>query len=995
MDQIEQCSRAFQIVAKLPCLSKSHKINRLDLGSAFVLFRKKHQIQIQPHERRPCLICPIKRSDPLLPPNFSRAMLRPLKSRTSTRQRADAIIFSTRASLNCCSFRCPSRCGFIFDSVTTRLRRYPEPDDGSSVVGASARVPSRHRANGSPPIADTNSTAAYPLEVKVTHNELLPSVPSATGVSGARPKLALRRTESSLSGKWAPTGATRLERRILAREAAERNFAGTRKGKPSKRIESSVRGRKKDVRRMLAEENDETSAGAKGACATGSSSGTAPERDPAKRDAADARQGLQAMTSVLPGQGKNTNVEGLQDDEMVETRGDADGVPATNSSAIVAVESGAAKRDAAGTIEGSSVMEIVSYGEGRKELVRGSSSEETSESRFEKYFARSTGEVPGAVGKCDVAAIEAAKREVTNAVKLLPSPKNTSSIRGRKEVVWSPSTEPKAELRGRADDFRPFAHSPGAAAESDAAKRDAADSKEGAPDMMNVSLVRGRAEFPWGPLTEEVSERRGYADSVPSARSSYFVTAKSDAAEHAPVTLEGSQAMKSLTPMRGRKEVVRGLATEEMAEIRDGGPDCVRATGSSSCDVANNDVAAREAVDAVECLLALKSMPPVRGRKAVVRRPLAEETPMMKGDFDGSRPTFRSSSAAPKGDARERDAAYARDVLRGMESISPSRGSKKVAHRPRAKEVNEISDADGAPEDSSSSGVAARSDGPKRYAADVYVPSATGRERPLAKKSVPSIRGRNRVREPPTEDQVEMRDGAAGAQGTARLSSAAAKSVAPMRASPMSVSPYRDAAYSREGSLTYKDVSPESWRKEVAPDPSIEGNAGMRDDSDSNLATGGSSRTAGKRKDAKNNAAESEFVKRAAVETIEGLSAKKSVPLGRGRKKNRAVSPKLRSPDAHLEFTRSLQPEPPRHGFLSAPTPALFLPTDSEGKPAVPRERAANPAWDRHHFVALPDEKDAEPELVATSWRYYEVEDGVVEGDGVSAEGVECVLCPS
>ena len=948
------------------------------------------------------------------------------------------------------------------------MRRYPEPDDGSSVVGASARVPSRHRANGSPPIADTNSTAAYPLEVKVTHNELLPSVPSATGVSGARPKLALRRTESSLSGKWAPTGATRLERRILAREAAERNFAGTRKGKPSKRIESSVRGRKKDVRRMLAEENDETSAGAKGACATGSSSGTAPERDPAKRDAADARQGLQAMTSVLPGQGKNTNVEGLQDDEMVETRGDADGVPATNSSAIVAVESGAAKRDAAGTIEGSSVMEIVSYGEGRKELVRGSSSEETSESRFEKYFVRSTGEVPGAVGKCDVAAIEAAKREVTNAVKLLPSPKNTSSIRGRKEVVWSPSSEPKSELRGRADAFRPFAHSPGAAAESDAAKRDAADSKEGAPDMMNVSLVRGRAEFPWGPLTEEVSERRGYADSVPSARSSYFVTAKSDAAKHAPVTLEGSQAMKSLTPMRGRKEVVRGLATEEMAEIRDGGPDCVRATGSSSCDVANNDVAAREAVDAVECLLALKSMPPVRGRKAVVRRPLAEETPMMKGDFDGSRPTFRSSSAAPKGDARERDAAYARDVSRGMESISPSRGSKKVAHRPRAKEVIEISDADGAPEDSSSSGVAARSDGPKRYAADVYVPSATGslsdvagirdsvyatrvssnkesapsrrkrnnidrgppaegetelmsgasgtsatgssrsaapksaaakrgaadaKERPLAKKT--SIRGRNRVREPPTEDQVEMRDGAAGAQGTARLSSAAAKSVAPMRASPMSASPYRDAAYSREGSLTYKDVSPESWRKEVVPDPSIEGNAGVRDDSDSNLATGGSSRTAGKRKDAKNNAAESEFVKRAAVETIEGLSAKKSVPLGRGRKKNRAVSPKLRSPDAHLEFTRSLQPEPPRHGFLSAPTPALFLPTDSEGKPAVPRERAANPAWDRQHFVALPDEKDAEPELVATSRRYYEVEDGVVEGDGVSAEGVECVLCPS
>ena len=53
--RLEQCSRAFQIVAKLPCLSKSHKINRLDLGSAFVLFRKKHQIQIQPHKRRAAL----------------------------------------------------------------------------------------------------------------------------------------------------------------------------------------------------------------------------------------------------------------------------------------------------------------------------------------------------------------------------------------------------------------------------------------------------------------------------------------------------------------------------------------------------------------------------------------------------------------------------------------------------------------------------------------------------------------------------------------------------------------------------------------------------------------------------------------------------------------------------------------------------------------------------------------------------------------------------
>ena len=36
----------------------------------------------------------------------------------------------------------------------------PKPGDGSSVVGASARVPSRHRAIASLPIADTSLTAA-------------------------------------------------------------------------------------------------------------------------------------------------------------------------------------------------------------------------------------------------------------------------------------------------------------------------------------------------------------------------------------------------------------------------------------------------------------------------------------------------------------------------------------------------------------------------------------------------------------------------------------------------------------------------------------------------------------------------------------------------------------------------------------------------------------------------------------------------------------------
>ncbi|CAN0379259.1 unnamed protein product, partial [Ascophyllum nodosum] len=42
----------------------------------------------------------------------------------------------------------------------------PKPGDGSSVVGASARVASRHRAIESPPIADTSLTAAYPIKGK-------------------------------------------------------------------------------------------------------------------------------------------------------------------------------------------------------------------------------------------------------------------------------------------------------------------------------------------------------------------------------------------------------------------------------------------------------------------------------------------------------------------------------------------------------------------------------------------------------------------------------------------------------------------------------------------------------------------------------------------------------------------------------------------------------------------------------------------------------------
>ena len=41
----EQCTHAFHIVASLPCLTNSHKIDGLDLGSAFVRFREKHQIQ--------------------------------------------------------------------------------------------------------------------------------------------------------------------------------------------------------------------------------------------------------------------------------------------------------------------------------------------------------------------------------------------------------------------------------------------------------------------------------------------------------------------------------------------------------------------------------------------------------------------------------------------------------------------------------------------------------------------------------------------------------------------------------------------------------------------------------------------------------------------------------------------------------------------------------------------------------------------------------------
>ena len=131
--------------------------------------------------------------------------------------------------------------------------------------------------------------------------------------------------------------------------------------------------------------------------------------------------------------------------------------------------------------------------------------------------------------------------------------------------------------------------------------------------------------------------------------------------------------------------------------------------------------------------------------------------------------------------------------------------------------------------------------------------------------------------------------------------------------------------HSRLGIAT--GVSPEKnsaplkrWGKKVLPDPSIDENAVTRGDFDSDRATGGSSGAARKSK-----AAKSEAAKRDAAETIEGSTNKKSVPPGRGRMKGRAVSPKLKSPDVHLELMRSLHPEPPRHG--SAPTPALFLPS--------------------------------------------------------------------
>lgn len=163
--------------------------------------------------------------------------------------------------------------------------------------------------------------------------------------------------------------------------------------------------------------------------------------------------------------------------------------------------------------------------------------------------------------------------------------------------------------------------------------------------------------------------------------------------------------------------------------------------------------------------------------------------PMMKGNFDGSRPTDTSPSAAPKSDARKRDAAYARDVSRGMESISPSRDSKKVAQRSRAKEIVEMSDTDGAPAASSSSGVTARSDVSKLYTADAREGST----------------GMTAVRGSSAENKAEARADAYDVHGSGGLVSAPSTSGAAER----------DAENSRERSPIPKDVRPGRKRKQV------------------------------------------------------------------------------------------------------------------------------------------------------------------------------------
>ena len=166
----------------------------------------------------------------------------------------------------------------------------------------------------------------------------------------------------------------------------------------------------------------------------------------------------------------------------------------------------------------------------------------------------------------------------------------------------------------------------------------------------------------------------------------------------------------------------------------------------------------------------------------------------------------------------------------------------------------------------------------------------------------PGRRNKTVIRDKLRDGQAERGGYVAGPSATGSWSSAAA---------------IRDSVYATGVSPEKNSAPLRRWRKKVLPDPSIDENAVTRGDFDNDRATGGSSGAALKNKVAKHKT----------TETIEGSTAKKSVPPERGRMKGRAVSSKLKSPDAHLELIRPLQPEPPRHGVLSWPTPALFLPS--------------------------------------------------------------------